>query len=116
MHHPGHTKGSCSYLVTVKDSARRYRVLLANMPTIIVDGPLRDVAAYPDIAADYAYTLQAMKGLSFDLWMAAHASQFDLHAKHQPGDAYNPAAFMDARGYAAALASLQQAYDEKMRQ
>ena len=114
LHHPGHTKGSCSYLFTVKDGQKNYRVLIANMPTIIVDGSLDSIAAYPHIAKDYAYTLQAMKGLQSDIWLAAHASQFDLHAKHKPGDAYNPAAFIDPKGYVEALDDLQQQYEKKM--
>lgn len=116
LHHPGHTKGSCSYLFTVKDGKKSYRVLVANMPTIIVDGSLDSIAAYPDIAKDYAYTLQAMKGLQFDIWLAAHASQFNLNDKHKPSDAYNPAAFIDPKGYAAALADLQKQYENKMKQ
>ncbi|HSN09003.1 MAG TPA: subclass B3 metallo-beta-lactamase, partial [Hanamia sp.] len=35
LHHPGHTKGACSYLFDVKDDKRTYRVLIANMPSII---------------------------------------------------------------------------------
>ncbi len=31
-----------------------------------------------------------MKNLQFDIWLAAHASQFDLHGKRKPGDAYHP--------------------------
>ncbi|MCF6404898.1 subclass B3 metallo-beta-lactamase [Chitinophaga filiformis] len=114
LHHPGHTKGSCSFLFDVKDDKRSYKVLIANMPTIITERSFSDIPAYPAIASDYAYTLKAMKGLSFDLWVASHASQFDLHKKHQPGDAYNPAAFMDRKGYDAQLADLQKDYDKKM--
>ena len=114
LHHPGHTKGSCSYLFTVKDGKKAYRVLIANMPTIIVEGSLDSIAAYPDIARDYAYTLEAMKGLKFDIWLAAHASQFSLHSKHKPSDAYNPAAFIDPKGYAAALDDLQKQYEKKV--
>ena len=72
LRHPGHTKGSCSFLFTVHDSTTTYRVLIANMPTIIVDKPFADVTAYPNIAQDYAYTLQAMKQIHFDIWLAAH--------------------------------------------
>lgn len=115
LHHPGHTKGSCSYLFTVKDHEKSYRVLIANMPSIIVDEPFETVAAYPAIAADYAYTLKAMKNIPFDIWLASHASQFNLHEKHKPGDAYNPAAFIDQQGYDEVLSDLQKQYDEKMK-
>jgi metallo-beta-lactamase class B len=116
LHHPGHTKGSCSFLFTAHDEHNSYRVLIANMPTIIVDKPFADVTAYPNIARDYAYTLQAMKNIHFDIWLAAHAGQFNLHEKHKPGDAYNPSAFEDQKGYDSSLNDLQKAYDEKMKQ
>lgn len=114
LHHPGHTKGSCSYLFNVKDEKRTYKVLIANMPSIIIDGKFSEVKSYPGIANDYAYTLSHMKTLSFDIWLASHASQFNLHAKHNPGDAYNPGAFTDRAGYDAELAQLQKDYDKKV--
>lgn len=116
LHHPGHTKGSCSFLFTVKDDKRSYRVLIANMPSIIVDRKFADVTAYPEIAGDYAYTFKAMKNVSFDIWLASHASQCSLHDKHKPGDAYNPAAFIDQEGYDAALNELQKTYEEKIKE
>ncbi len=116
LHHPGHTKGSCSFLFTVKDDQRSYRVLIANMPTIITERPFAAITAYPGIANDYAYTLKAMKNISFDIWLAAHAGQFNLHEKRQPRDAYNPAAFIDQPGYDAEIGNLQKQYDEKMQQ
>jgi metallo-beta-lactamase class B len=116
LHHPGHTQGSCSFLFTVKDDQRSYRVLIANMPTIVTEKKFADVTTYPGIARDYAYTLQAMKNISFDIWLASHASQFKLHDKHKPGDAYNPAAFTDQPGYDATLSDLQKQYDEKLKQ
>lgn len=115
LHHPGHTKGACSYLFDVKDSNRTYRVLIVNMPSIIIDKKFSEVTAYPNIANDYAYTLSNMKKLSFDIWVASHASQFNLHDKHHPGDAYNPAAFADRKGYDAELSELQKEYDQKMK-
>lgn len=114
LHHPGHTKGSCSFLFTVTDEQQSYKVLIANMPTIVTDSSFTAIPNYPEIAADYAYTLNAMKNTSFDIWLASHASQFKMHSKHQPGDRYNPAAFKDKAGYDAALNDLQKKYEEKM--
>jgi metallo-beta-lactamase class B len=115
LHHPGHTKGSCSFLLTVKDDERSYRVFIANMPTIVTDKKFTAITAYPGIAKDYAYTFQVMKNIKFDLWLASHASQFNLHDKHKPGDAYKPAAFIDQPGYDAALSDLQKQHDEKVK-
>ena len=114
LHHPGHTQGSCSYLVDVKDEKNSYRVLIANMPTIVTDKALDAIPAYPDIAKDYAYTLKALQALSFDLWVSSHASQFDLHTKRKPGDAYNPEVFRDRKGFDKAVAELKATYDKKL--
>jgi metallo-beta-lactamase class B len=115
LHHPGHTKGSCSFLFDVKDKKRTYRVLIANMPTIVTDKNFSDIPAYPGIERDYAYTLNAMKKLSFDIWLASHSSQFELHSKHKPGDKYNPAAFIDRKGYDAELNDLQDQFFKKVK-
>jgi metallo-beta-lactamase class B len=115
LHHPGHTKGSCSFLFDVKDKKRTYRVLIANMPTIITDKDFSNIPAYPNITQDYAYTFASMKKLSFDIWLASHASQFDLQRKHKPGSGYNPAAFMDKKDYDAELKDLEEQYLKKVK-
>lgn len=116
LHHPGHTKGACSFLFDVKDSVRTWRVLIANMPSILSETNLKRMPTYPNVGKDYAYTLNAMKDIHFDIWLASHASQFDLQDKHKPGDLYNPEAFTDQKGYDAALAEIQKTYNEKLRQ
>lgn len=113
LHHPGHTKGSCSYLFETRDKSRSYKVLIANMPSIIIDHKFSEVSTYPDIAKDYAYTFTEMKKLDFDIWVAAHASQFSLHEKHKPTDSYNPKAFMDKKEYFDELNDLEKEYLEK---
>jgi metallo-beta-lactamase class B len=114
LHHPGHTKGSCSYLVTVKDEQKSYTVLIANIPTILDEDKLTGTPEYPEITKDYAYTFEAMKKIPFDLWVASHASQFDLHAKRKKGDAYNPAIFADRTLYDKQLSSLEATYHKKV--
>jgi len=114
LHHPGHTKGSCSYLFDVKDNKRNYRVLIANMPTIVTDKKFSDIPSYPGIANDYAYTLKAMKDLKFDIWVASHGIQFDLLSKHKPGSPYNPMVFADKKNYYDEINELQAEYDKKI--
>jgi metallo-beta-lactamase class B len=114
LRHPGHTKGATSFLFDVADQNRSYRVLIANMPSIIVDKPLSDIPAYPGIIDDYAYTFEALENLRFDIWLSSHASQFGLHTKRQPGDGYHPEVFMDRPGYDTAIADLQKEYLKKI--
>ena len=112
LHHPGHTKGSCSYTFDVKDDTRKYSVLIANMPTIVTDKKFSDIPAYPNIAKDYAYTLNSLKHLKFDIWLASHGSQFGLLDKHKPGSAYNPAAFMDSKKFYSEIDKLRKEFEE----
>ncbi|WP_301922115.1 hypothetical protein [Ferruginibacter sp.] len=111
LHHPGHTKGSCSFIFKTIDAQKTYTVLIANMPTIITNKNFSKISTYPGIVNDYAYTLKAMKNLVFNIWVASHASQFDMHRKHKPGNAYNPSAFIDKAGYDGQLADLQKQYE-----
>jgi len=113
LHHPGHTKGSCSYLFTVKDDQRKYRVLIANMPTILDNVKPAGMPGYANVGKDFEYTYSVMPKLTFDIWLAAHASQFGLHTKHRPGDKYKPAAFIDRKGYDKLLAKLHADYMAK---
>jgi metallo-beta-lactamase class B len=116
LHHPGHTKGSSSFLFDVRDENKTYKVLIANMPTIVTDRKFSDIPLYPEIAKDFTYTLEAMKKQSFDLWLSSHASQFGLHSKHKPGDAYNPEAFADRSGYDKSLSELEAQYLKKLKE
>ena len=86
------------------------------MPSIIVDKKFSEVTAYPCIQSDYAYTFKAMKNLDFDVWVASHASQFDLHTKRKEGDSYNPQLFMDKENYFKRLERLENNYFEKIKE
>ena len=116
LHHPGHTRGSCSYLFTVKDDKHSYTVLIANMPKMLDEVKPAGMPGYADVGKDFKYTYNAMPKLKFDLWFAAHASQFDLHKKHKPADKYNPEAFRDRKGYDDAIRGLHKEYLAKVHQ
>jgi len=110
LHHPGHTKGSCSFLFDVKDEEHTYRVLIANIPTLLDETKFPGMPTYPKVEKDYAYTLDAMKKLQFDLWFAAHAGQFGLDKKYKTDGGYHPEVFADRPGYDAAIGECYQDY------
>lgn len=115
LHTPGHTKGATSFLFDVTDDSATYKVLIANMPTVLDDAKLSGMPTYPDVAKQYAYTFDLMRSLKFDLFLASHAAQFRMHSKHKPGDAYNPKVFIDRKGYDATLDNLYQLYQRKLK-
>ena len=110
LHHPGHTKGASSFLFDVKDETRSYRVLIANMPTVLDETSFPSMPTYTEVGKDYAYTFDMMKKVKFDIWFASHAGQFGLHKKRKPDDAYNPKVFIDQQGYDSAIEDLQKKY------
>jgi len=114
LRHPGHTKGACSFLFDVKDSSRSWRVLIANMPTILDQTKLSGMPGYPDVAKDYAYTLESLEGIHFDIWLSSHASQFGLNDKRKPGDGYHPETFIDPDGYRSAIDHLKEEYLKRL--
>ncbi|QES90899.1 subclass B3 metallo-beta-lactamase [Rhizosphaericola mali] len=114
LHHPGHTKGSCSFLMTIRANGKSYKVLLANIPTIITNKKFKEITSYPTIQNDYRYTMDTMKNLQFDLWFAAHASQFDLHKKYHKNKVYTPNVFRDQKGYQDLIESITTEYQEKI--
>lgn len=113
LHHPGHTKGSCSYLLTVRDAKRSYRVLIANLPTILDNVDLKGMPGYPEVGRDFAATFESLKKQQFDIWVASHASQFGLHDKYKPGG-YNPMAFADHKKYNEEIKDLYAQYLKKL--
>jgi metallo-beta-lactamase class B len=115
FHHPGHTKGASSFRVDVTDEKRSWRVLIVNIPSILPQTRLSGMPAYPKVGKDYAYTLASLKELQFDLWVASHASQFRMHEKRKPGDAYRPEAFSDRPGYEASINTIKKEYDKRLK-
>lgn len=114
LHHPGHTKGASSFMVDVTDEKRSWRVLIVNIPSILPQTRVAGMPSYPDIGKDYAYTLDALKKLQFDLWVASHASQFRLHEKRKPGDPYRPEVFIDRPGYEASINTIKKEYNMRL--
>jgi metallo-beta-lactamase class B len=110
--HPGHTRGSVSYGLTVAENGRNYRVLIANMGSINPGTLLIGNKKYPHISEDYARTFREQKKLECDIFLSSHASQYQLHDKWKPGQAYSPDTFVDPEGYKAAVGRAEAAYIE----
>jgi metallo-beta-lactamase class B len=110
--HPGHTRGSVSYGLTIPENGRNYRVLIANLGSINPGTLLIGNNKYPQIADDYARTFRSQKGLECDIFLSSHASQYRLHDKWKPGQAYSPDTFVDPEGYKAAVARAEANYLE----
>ena len=107
---PGHTAGSSSYTMRVREDGRDYSVAIANMGTINPGKQLVVDPTYPGVAEDFAETFRKQQSLAVDVWVAAHGSQYGLHGKYEAGQDYNPETFVDPEGFLAAVERLEKLY------
>ena len=111
---PGHTAGSSSYTMQVQEGGRDYNVAIANMGTINPGKRLVVDPTYPGVSEDFAETFRKQKALEVDVWVAAHGSQYGLHAKYEAGQEYRPETFVDPDGFLAAVERLEKLYLEQV--
>ena len=111
---PGHTAGSSSYAMSVRENGREYKVVIANMGTINRGKKLVVDPTYPGVAEDFAKTFERQKAMQVDVWVAAHGSQYGLHDKYRAGQAYSPDTFVDPEGFLAAVKRLESLYLEQL--
>ncbi len=107
---PGHTAGSSSYAMSVRENGREYKVVIANMGTINRGKKLVVDPTYPGVAEDFAKTFERQKAMQVDVWVAAHGSQYGLHDKYRAGQAYSPDTFVDPEGFLTAVKRLESLY------
>lgn len=111
--HPGHTEGSSSYSMRVREDGRDYDVVIANMGTINPGKKLVLDPTYPFVPYDFAETFARQKAMDVDVWVAAHGNQYGLHDKYTPGQAYSPDTFVDPEGYLAEVERLERIFLEQ---
>ena len=114
LEHPGHTEGSTSFTFTVNENGRDYKVGIINMGTINNGKRLVDDPTYPGVAKDFAYTYASQKALEVDVWVGAHASHYNLHDKHTPGQPYDPNTFVDPDGFVEAVENMERIFLEQL--
>jgi metallo-beta-lactamase class B len=112
--HAGHTKGSTSFTLDVRENGKTYRVGIMNMGSINPGVRVTGMPRFPDIEQAYAKTFHDQKEMKIDVWLASHASQFGLHKKYKPGDAYDPNRFVDPQGFQKSVAELEQVYRDQV--
>ena len=109
---PGHTRGDTTWTMDVADSSGKTRHVVflgstsVNPGTILVNNP-----KYPGIEADYKRAFEVEKGLTCEVFLAAHGSQFGGPAKAAAAAAgKGDAAFIDPEGCRAAIERSENAF------
>ena len=114
METPGHTTGSSSYLMEIREGNRTYDVGVINMGTINGGKKLVVYPTYRGVADDFALTFRKQKALELDVWVSSHGSQYQLHEKYQAGQEYSPETFVDPEGLLRSVERLERLYVAQM--
>jgi metallo-beta-lactamase class B len=101
-HTPGHTPGCTTWTTTISEAGKEYTVVFPGSTTVNPGTRLVHKPSYPGIEDDYRRTFRILESLQPDIFLAAHASFFDLERKRQRQGAE---AFVDADGYRRLTAS-----------
>ena len=108
---PGHTPGCATYTMSVTDGGKTYAVVFPGSTTVNPGTRLVKDPSYPGIADDFRYTFERLASLKPDIFLAAHASFFDLEGKRARMATEGVEAFVDRDGYRRLHAQKREAFD-----
>ncbi len=95
----GHTKGTTTWTMDVKDGNKTYHVVIVGGPNVSPDYKLVNNPTYSLIADDYAQGFEVLKSLPCDIFLGAHGTYFDLEGKYARMKKGDRDAFFDPIGY-----------------
>ena len=95
----GHTKGSTTWTMKVKEQSKSYNVVIVGGPYVNPGYKLLHNTEYPTIAKDYEHTFTVLKSLPCDIFLGAHGGYFDLNKKYALIHKSKTNPFIDPEGY-----------------
>jgi metallo-beta-lactamase class B len=97
---PGHTRGCTTWSTTVLEGGEQLEVLSVCSLTVLPGYRLAgDDPSYPGIARDFCRSLEHLRSLEPDLFLASHGSFFVLQMKRERLVEGSSRAFVDPEGY-----------------
>jgi metallo-beta-lactamase class B len=111
---PGHTKGSTTWTMKVKENDKQYDVVFST--SISTPGyTLVNNDKYPNIVDDYRRTFQILKALPCDVFLGPHAEFFSMREKiARMGRGTKPNPFIDPDGYREFVANGERAFQKTL--
>lgn len=95
----GHTKGSTSFFMTVKEAGRDYKVLFPNGTSVNPGYRLIANPSYSGIADDFRRTLRILESQKPDIWLHLHNESYGFDDKLARSQKEGPLAWVDPNGY-----------------
>ena len=112
---PGHTRGCTSWTMRIEEGGRSYLAVSICSLSILPGTKLLEDPTYPGIAEDFSRSLEILKALPCDVFLAAHAGFFRMDEKRARLDAgVRPNPFIDRAGYRAFLERAEKRLAERL--
>jgi metallo-beta-lactamase class B len=111
---PGHTKGATTWVTTLIESGKAYRVVFPDGAGFNPGYRIANPEEYPGINQDYRDTLHFLESLRPDIWLAHHTEYFDLEGKRKRIATEGVKAWVDPEGYRRWVASKRRAFEDEV--
>lgn len=112
---PGHTKGSTTWTMKVREGGKTYDVVFASS----VSAPSYKLVGnekHSQVVDDYRRTFRTMKALPCDVFLGPHANFFDMKNKRaQLDQGAQPNPFIDPAGYRRYLTAGERGFEEELK-
>lgn len=112
---PGHTRGSTTWVTTLVDSGKAYKVVFLDgggfNPGYRIAKPPTD---YPGIGDDYRRTHHFWEMQKPDIWLGHHTEYFDLKGKRERAKTEGIKAWVDPEGYREFVADKKRAFEDEV--
>jgi metallo-beta-lactamase class B len=114
---PGHTRGCTTWAFPVRAGNRELQVVSAGSLTLLPGMSLVEPERYPGIRADFERSFRVLRSLPADIFLTAHARQFDRYRKFRESlTAADPVApFIDRAGYLSYIAKGEEKFRKELR-
>ncbi|KAA6459757.1 subclass B3 metallo-beta-lactamase [Acidobacteria bacterium AB60] len=107
----GHTKGTTTWTMDVKQSGKTLHVLILGSPNVLDSYKLVDNPTYPHIADDFRAEFATLKALPCDIFLSSHGSAFDLQSFYDRLQKHDPNPYPSNRDYQAYVAERESAFE-----
>ena len=107
---PGHTKGTTTWTMKVKEGNKTYNVVIIGSPNVNAGYKLVNNALYPQIASDYERMFRVLKLLPCDVFLGAHGNYYGMEAKYARMKEHAANPFIDPEGYRSYVAEREQTF------
>lgn len=113
-HTPGHTKGATTWVTTLFEKGRAYKVAFPDGGGFNPGYQVANPEEYPGINRDYRNTLHFLETLRPDIWGGHHTEYFDLEGKRKRAATEGVNAWVDPEGYRRFIASKRRAFEDQV--